>query len=117
MGGGDYAVTIDKDTNMTALATIQTATKRKAPAKTILPKDTAPRAAAPEPTKLAQLIALLRSNGGASIAELTAGLGWLPHTTRAALTGLRKKGHDISKNKVDEVTRYSIAAAASDVQV
>lgn len=115
MGGGDYAVTIDKDTNMTAFATIQTATKRKAPAKTIPPKDAAPPAAAPEPTKRAQLIALLRSDGGASIVEMAAGLGWLPHTARAALTGLRKKGHDVVKAKADDVTRYSIAAA-SDVQ-
>ena len=35
-----------------------------------------------------------------------------PHTTRAALTGLRKKGHTISKGKVDGVTRYTIIAAA-----
>lgn len=31
--------------------------------------------------------------GGASLDELAGATGWLPHTTRAALTGLRKKGH------------------------
>lgn len=61
-------------------------------------------------TKSAQLIALLEAEHGASIAELVAALDWQPHTTRAALTGLRKKGHEIVKTNVDDTTRYSIAA-------
>jgi hypothetical protein len=32
--------------------------------------------------------------------------GWLPHTTRAALTGLKKKGYAISSDKVDGVRTY-----------
>ena len=36
--------------------------------------------------------------------------GWLPHTTRAALTGLRKKGHAIEKTRRGDVTCYRIAA-------
>lgn len=64
------------------------------------------------PTKVASVLALLQQKQGASLAELVAATGWLPHTTRAALTGLRKKGHDVTKQKVDEVTRYFIAAAA-----
>jgi hypothetical protein len=36
--------------------------------------------------------------------------GWLPHTTRAALTGLCKKGHTITKGSRDGVTAYTIAA-------
>ena len=69
-----------------------------------------PSVSATVPTKQSQLIGLLQRDGGASIADLASALGWLPHTTRAALTGLRKKGHDVLKAKVDEVTRYSIAA-------
>lgn len=65
------------------------------------------------PTKQTQLIVLLQRDQGATIAELVAALGWLPHTTRAALTGLRKRGHDIIKNRIDDVTRYSIAPAAA----
>ena len=38
------------------------------------------------------------------------GTGWLPHTTRAILTGLRKKGLQVEKLKVDGVTRYRITA-------
>ena len=31
---------------------------------------------------------------GATLDDLVEATGWLPHTTRAALTGLRKKGYD-----------------------
>jgi hypothetical protein len=41
-----------------------------------------------------------------------AATGWLPHTTRAALTGLRKKGHVIEKTKRDDATCYRIEAVA-----
>ena len=37
----------------------------------------------------------------------------LPHTTRAALTGLRKKGHDLVKGKRGDVTCYNVAQAAA----
>ena len=61
-------------------------------------------------TKSAAVIALLRRNEGATLAELIAATGWLPHTTRAALTGLRKKGHAIERSKRDELSCYRIAA-------
>jgi hypothetical protein len=67
------------------------------------------------PTKARQLTILLRSDGGASIAELAKLLSWLPHTTRAALTGLRKKGHAIVKSKDGDVTRYRIVSPDADV--
>jgi Protein of unknown function (DUF3489) len=37
-------------------------------------------------------MALLRRSEGATILALTEATGWLPHTTRAALTGIRKRG-------------------------
>jgi Protein of unknown function (DUF3489) len=42
--------------------------------------------------KLAQVVEPLQQDRGASIAELIVLTGWLPHKTRAALTGLRKRG-------------------------
>ncbi|QNE33543.1 DUF3489 domain-containing protein [Sphingomonas sp. NBWT7] len=71
------------------------------------------RAAVPAPvqTKAAQVLALLRRSDGATLAELIAGTGWLPHTTRAFLTGLRKKGRTLEKSKRDGVTCYSIVEA------
>lgn len=48
-------------------------------------------------SKQGQLIAMLSREEGASIAEIATALGWLPHTTRAALTGLRQKGYEIGR--------------------
>lgn len=69
---------------------------------------------APQPrvTKQSLLIDLLKRKGGASLDEIVSATGWLPHTSRAALTGLRKKGHEIAKGKVDGTTRYQINAVA-----
>lgn len=47
-------------------------------------------------TKLAQVTKLLQRDGGATIDELIATTGWLAHTTRAALTGLRKRGYAVT---------------------
>lgn len=58
--------------------------------------------------KIDQVFVLLGRKQGATLAEITELTGWLPHTARAALTGLRKKGQTITKAKRDEVTTYSI---------
>ncbi|HJP69176.1 MAG TPA: DUF3489 domain-containing protein [Sphingomicrobium sp.] len=83
----------------------QTAPKPK-PANKKLP--TAPRG----PTKASIVVDLLRRPGGATLTELIDATGWLPHTTRAALTGLRKKGHVVEKTKRDDATCYRIAEVA-----
>jgi hypothetical protein len=62
-------------------------------------------------SKIGMVADLLRRKGGATLAELVTATGWLPHTTRAALTGLRKKGHGIERGTRDGVTSYSIAAS------
>jgi hypothetical protein len=60
-------------------------------------------------SKQALVIALLHRREGASLGELTAATGWLPHTTRAALTGLRKKGHALTRDKrADGTSIYRI---------
>ena len=41
------------------------------------------------------MIALLRRSEGATIDVLTKATGWLPHTTRAAITGVRKRGYSV----------------------
>ena len=63
-------------------------------------------------SKAAQVLDLLHRPAGATLDELVAATGWLPHTTRAALTGLRKKGHVIKRGKRDEVTCYTAEVAA-----
>lgn len=86
------------------------ARKRKtaAPAVTIAPK------ASPRPdTKKARLIARLEAPRGVDVATLSTELGWQPHSTRAALTGLRKDGYTIERlpSEPDQPTRYRIAGA------
>ena len=63
------------------------------------------------PTKAAQVEALLSREGGASLGDLCKTTGWLPHTGRAFLTGLRKKGRAIERFKIADETRYVIAPA------
>jgi hypothetical protein len=62
------------------------------------------QAKAPTPragSKLAQVIDLLKRSDGATIANLVDATGWLPHTTRAALTGLRKRGYAVARERVE----------------
>lgn len=74
-----------------------------------------PSAAAPKPlSKAPQVLDLLRRPEGATLAQLVEVTGSLPHTTRAALTGLRRKGHAIIKDKIDGVTRYTIVAVLGE---
>ena len=66
-------------------------------------------------TKVGQVLAMLQRTGGASLEDLIALTGWLPHTTRAALTGLRKKGSPLTSVKSEGGTRiYRIEAAAAE---
>lgn len=70
-------------------------------------------ATAPAPTrKIDIVIALLRRKEGATLLELTSATGWQPHSARAVLTGLRKKGRVIEKTKRGDVTCYQITDAA-----
>ena len=63
------------------------------------------------PSKTSTILAMLQREGGTTLEEMVRATGWLPHTTRAALTGIRKKGHDVIRSKVDGETRYAIVAA------
>lgn len=66
-------------------------------------------------TKAGQVLAMLLRTEGASLEDLVALTGWLPHTARAALTGLRKKGHRVTSVKSEGGTRiYHIEPAAAD---
>jgi hypothetical protein len=50
-------------------------------------------------TKLATAIEMLRATEGATIGELSQAMGWLPHTTYAVLTGLRKRGYALTLDR------------------
>ena len=68
-----------------------------------------------EGSKAALVIKMLRGGSGATLDTLVEATGWLPHTTRAALTGLRKRGFEIMRSAdAGAVSTYRIAAHAAD---
>jgi hypothetical protein len=70
----------------------------------------APGALPKAPSKQQQLAALVVREEGATLERMIAATGWLPHTTRAALTGLKKKGYVINSDKVDGIRTYRAVA-------
>ncbi len=63
-------------------------------------------------TKHAQVVALLLRTDGASLEEMSTLANWLTHSTRAFLTGLKKKGYAVTSDKTSGVRRYKIAKSA-----
>ncbi len=71
---------------------------------------TEPTATQPRLTKRDQVFNLIAASNGASIGELTTATGWQPHSVRAVISGLRKRGYDILPAKqADGTRRYRIA--------
>jgi hypothetical protein len=61
-------------------------------------------------TKQALIIAMLQREEGATLADLMTATGWLAHSTRAALTGLRKRGMHLTKgHDAEDRTVYRLA--------
>ena len=49
-------------------------------------------------TRKAQLICLLSRKNGADVIAIGKQFGWQPHTTRAALSSLRKDGYEVIRD-------------------
>lgn len=64
---------------------------------TLVPEIKAPRAG----SKQSKLVAMLSRKSGVTLEKASEALGWLPHTTSATMTGLRKRGYDITCIKRD----------------
>ncbi len=71
-------------------------------------------------SKRAMILTLLSRQEGVTIDDLIAATGWLPHTTRAALSGLRKSGLAVVRTRdagaetsVYRIQADSIATAAA----
>ena len=58
-------------------------------------KQTSPEGSQRPGGKLGVLLEAVARPEGATLGDLTAASGWLPHTTRAALTRLRQRGYDV----------------------
>lgn len=65
-------------------------------------------------SKQSLLVGMLLHPEGATIDAMMTATGWLPHTTRAALTGLRKRGFAIvRRSRETAASVYAIAAPSS----
>jgi hypothetical protein len=63
----------------------------------------------PHKTSKQQLVlSLLLAANGASISELMAATNWLPHSTRAVLSRLRKQGYVFDRQKTEGGVRYKV---------
>lgn len=62
------------------------------------------------PTKLDRLAAMLVRDEGATIDQMMSATKWLPHTVRAAMTGLKKRGYAIDSDKIDGLRTYRAVA-------
>lgn len=62
-------------------------------------------------TKISTVIALLERDDGATLGQMVEVTGWLPHTTRAALTGLKKKGFTLTRSERDGASVYRITSS------
>lgn len=63
------------------------------------------------PTKHQQVIDLLTRDGGATLEEMSTKAGWLPHSTRAFMTGLKKKGYVLDSERAAGVRHYRITSS------
>ena len=72
---------------------------------------TPPTKSSKRETKRDQLVKMLRRKTGADVPMISEKMGWLPHSTRAALTGLRKAGFELEATKPEKggPSRYRIA--------
>ena len=67
------------------------------------------------PSKAAQAIKLLSRAKGAALTELTKATAWQPHSCRAFLTGLRKKGYVIVREaRGDNMMAYRITTGPAE---
>jgi hypothetical protein len=66
-------------------------------------------------SKQGMVIAMLSDGSGATMESLIASTGWRPHTTRAVLSGLRKRGYAVARTQeADGRSRYRIIGAAAN---
>ena len=64
-----------------------------------------------KPSKTARLEAMLRRPKGATQKQLQKGLGWQPHTVRAAISRLRKAGAVVTLDRSVRTPTYRIDSA------
>ncbi len=62
------------------------------------------------------MIELLSRETGASLDDLIEATGWLPHTTRATLTGLRQRGYVLTRVTGEKGSVYRLTGSPDEVR-
>ncbi|MGQ0589817.1 MAG: DUF3489 domain-containing protein [Sphingosinicella sp.] len=88
-------------------------TRQDAPTEDVVGDERAASPSPREPNKIEKVLSLLKRSKGATLDELVEATGWLRHTVRAALTGLKKKGYAVQRTKEDGASRYAVLETAS----
>jgi hypothetical protein len=66
-------------------------------------------------TKTDRILELLRRPDGAALSDLMEATGWQAHSVRGALAGtLKKRGFEISSEKIEGVRRYRVVGGADE---
>jgi len=63
-------------------------------------------------TKAAMVTKILSREKGATLIEISKATGWQPHSCRAFLTGLRKKGGILKEQRGDGSLAYRVEPSA-----
>ncbi len=90
-----------------------TADKLAAPEREVRPGENVAAAPAPEPRlggKLGRVLDAVGAEDGATLAELAGLTGGLPHTPRAALTRLRRRGYALERLDLNGRKAYRLGA-------
>ena len=103
------AVLADAGRNFAAIG-VEVADSGATPSDEGEPSATAPGSERPE-GKLGHLLDAVSRPEGATLEELAISSGWLPHTTRAAITRLRQRGFDVHLETVEGRKAYHLDRA------
>ena len=83
-------------------------TQQTAPPLTTRPTPANAKVRAAKSSRPAQLRKLLTRKSGATIGQMQLAFGWQPHTARAAISGLRKRGEIIERREASKGSVYRI---------
>ena len=61
-------------------------------------------------SKIGEVIRLLKREAGATLDQMVEATGWQSHTTRAALTGLKKNGYTVERRQCEGTSVYRVTA-------
>jgi hypothetical protein len=74
----------------------------KLPAQKVVSKETGDKKKLYAKTKQELLVEMLSKKSGANIDAIVKATGWLPHTSRAMISNLRKSGHKVETEPVKD---------------